>query len=80
VAAFRASPRHEYLIRSIEPPDAHELPPLSTSILSRGPFEREDEIALMRERRSRGRRNEEQRWRFDLRQDRGGARANLESS
>ena len=51
VAAFRASPQHEYLIRSIEPPDAHELPPLSTVILARGPFEREDEIALMREQR-----------------------------
>ncbi len=51
VAAFRASPQHEYLIRSIEPPDAHELPPLSTVILARGPFEREDEIALLREQR-----------------------------
>jgi precorrin-6A/cobalt-precorrin-6A reductase len=27
------------------------LPPLSTVILARGPFEREDEIALMREQR-----------------------------
>jgi precorrin-6A/cobalt-precorrin-6A reductase len=51
VAAFRANPRHEYLIRSIDPPDARELPPRSTVILARGPFERADEIALMREHR-----------------------------
>jgi precorrin-6A/cobalt-precorrin-6A reductase len=51
VAAFRASPQHEYLIRSIEPPESQDLPPLSTVILARGPFEREGEIALMREQR-----------------------------
>jgi len=51
VSAFRASPQHDYLIRSIEPPDRQDLPPLSTVILARGPFDCADEIALMRERR-----------------------------
>ncbi len=51
VGAFRASPAHEYLIRSIEPPDPADLPPRSTVILERGPFNLDDEIALMRERR-----------------------------
>ncbi len=51
VGAFRASPQHDYLIRSIEPPDPQALPPLSMVIFARGPFECADEIALMRERR-----------------------------
>jgi len=51
VGAFRASPQHDYLIRSIEPPDPQDLPPHSTVIFARGPYAREDEIALLRERR-----------------------------
>jgi precorrin-6A/cobalt-precorrin-6A reductase len=49
VAAFRGQPQHEYLIRTIEPPQAEELPPRRSVIMARGPFEREHEIALMRE-------------------------------
>ncbi len=51
VAAFRAAPQHYYLIRSIEPPDLSQLPPLSFVTLARGPFTLESEIALMRESR-----------------------------
>jgi precorrin-6A/cobalt-precorrin-6A reductase len=48
VAAFRAAPQHHYLLRSIDPPDAADLPPECEVILARGPFPVEDEIALMR--------------------------------
>ncbi len=51
VGAFRALPQHDYLIRTIEPPQAEELPPRRHVILARGPFERDDEIALLREHR-----------------------------
>jgi len=50
VAAFRAQPQHDYLIRTIEPPEPAELPPRCEVILARGPFETTEEIALMRER------------------------------
>ncbi|MGA8170453.1 MAG: cobalt-precorrin-6A reductase [Methylocystis sp.] len=49
VGAFRAAAQHDYLIRCIEPPDPRDLPPRSAVVLARGPFEIEDEIALMRE-------------------------------
>ncbi len=48
--AFRAAPQHFYLIRSIEPPEAGELPPSAELLLARGPFSRDDETQLMRER------------------------------
>ncbi|QGM44598.1 cobalt-precorrin-6A reductase [Methylocystis heyeri] len=51
VGAFRAQPQHEYLIRTIEPPELAELPPRSALLFSRGPFAKDDEIALMREQR-----------------------------
>ena len=50
VPAFRAAPQHHYLVRSIEPPEPEELPPSCELILARGPFSRDDEIHLMRER------------------------------
>ncbi len=51
VGAFRAEPQHEYLIRTIEPPEPSDLPPHRVLLFARGPFEKNDEIALMRERR-----------------------------
>jgi len=51
VANFRAAPRHDYLLRVIEPPRAEDLPPKCEVIFARGPFTREDEMALMRENR-----------------------------
>lgn len=48
VAAFKAAPQHRYLLRSIDPPDAADLPPACDVVLARGPFTVEDEIALMR--------------------------------
>jgi precorrin-6A/cobalt-precorrin-6A reductase len=50
VAAFRAAPRHFYLVRAIDPPPAEELPPNAELILQRGPFDEAAEMALMRSR------------------------------
>ncbi|MCC7252908.1 cobalt-precorrin-6A reductase [Hyphomicrobium sp.] len=47
VGAFRSAPRHAYVIRSIEPPDAAALPPDITLIQARGPFVLQDEIDLL---------------------------------
>lgn len=46
LAAFAAAPQHDYLIRSIDPPDT--ALPRQTLILARGPFTLEDEVSLMR--------------------------------
>jgi precorrin-6A/cobalt-precorrin-6A reductase len=51
VGAFRSQPQHDYLIRTIEPPEFCDLPPRSALLFARGPFDKEAEIALMRERR-----------------------------
>jgi precorrin-6A/cobalt-precorrin-6A reductase len=51
VAAFLAQPQHDYLIRTIEPPELSELPPRSALLFARGPFAKDEEIALMREQR-----------------------------
>ncbi|ARN83318.1 cobalt-precorrin-6A reductase [Methylocystis bryophila] len=51
VPAFRAAPQHDYLIRSIEPPEPEELPPSTELILARGPFSLDDEMRLMREKK-----------------------------
>lgn len=51
VADFRAAPQHDYVLRVIDAPDPNDLPPSCAVIAARGPFAREDEIALMRERR-----------------------------
>ncbi|MBR7514158.1 precorrin-6A/cobalt-precorrin-6A reductase, partial [Mycobacterium tuberculosis] len=45
VAAFKAAPQHRYLLRSIDPPDPADLPPLCDVVLARGPFSVADEIA-----------------------------------
>lgn len=49
LAAFRAAPQHDYLIRTIDPPDEAILPPRHRLVLARGPFLPEVETALMRE-------------------------------
>lgn len=48
---FRVAPQHDYLLRAIDPPEPNDLPPRCEIVLARGPFERDDEIALMREAR-----------------------------
>ena len=47
LAAFSPVTQHQYLVRSIEPPDVSLV--RATSILSRGPFGLDDELALLRE-------------------------------
>lgn len=49
VKAFGAAPQHDYLLRTIEPPLDQDLPPRCEVIFGRGPFNRSDEITLMRE-------------------------------
>ena len=48
LARFRAAPQHHYLVRTIDPPDASDLPPRATVVLARPPFTVADEVALMR--------------------------------
>lgn len=48
VAAFRAAPQHHYVIRSIDPPPAEDLPPDARLVLDRGPFDEAAETQLMR--------------------------------
>lgn len=48
VAAFAHAPKHRYIVRTIEPPDAIAALPDHRLILARGPFSAEDETALMR--------------------------------
>mgnify|MGYP002479161331 CR=1 FL=1 len=47
---FLAAPRHHYLFRSIEQPNAADLPPHTLVICARGPFGLTAELELMRER------------------------------
>lgn len=49
VADFRAAPQHDYLLRVIEPPAMDDLPPKCDVFAARGPFTRDEEISLMRE-------------------------------
>ncbi len=44
---FRAAPWHDYLIRSVEPPDPAALPPRARCIAARGPFSATDERRLL---------------------------------
>lgn len=44
---FRAAPAHHYLIRSVEPVAAGDLPPRAETLLARGPFAEADERALL---------------------------------
>jgi precorrin-6A/cobalt-precorrin-6A reductase len=48
LAAFEAAPQHDYLIRTIDPPEALHLPK-ARIILDRGPFSESAELALMRD-------------------------------
>lgn len=48
LAPFRAAPWHDYLIRSVDPPDPAVLPPRATCLTATGPFALQDELALLR--------------------------------
>lgn len=48
VAPLQAAPWHRYVLRSVEPPDPGDLPPDVEIVTARGPFERDDELRLMR--------------------------------
>ena len=47
LGAFKRAPQHTYLARSIDQPDASELPPNCRVLLARPPFALADERALM---------------------------------
>ncbi len=47
LGAFRRAPQHRYVARSIDQPDASELPPQCRVLLARPPFALSDERALM---------------------------------
>lgn len=49
LGAFRAAPQHVYVVRSIDAPAEISALPRRRLILARGPFNLDDEIALMRE-------------------------------
>lgn len=48
LATFAADDRHQFLVRTVDPPDG-PVPPRMTLILDRGPYTVESESALMRE-------------------------------
>jgi len=47
LAPFRRTPQHFYIVRSVEAPASEELPPRAELITARGPFNLEDERALL---------------------------------
>lgn len=51
LAPFRDAPWHDYLVRSVEPPDPAALPPRARCIAARGPFHQDGEHALLRSER-----------------------------
>ena len=51
LGAFLRAPQHHYIVRTIDPPDAADLPPDHRLVLARGPFGLADEQALMRRER-----------------------------
>lgn len=51
LAPFRDTPRHSYIVRSVDPPPPGLLPPKATVIAARGPFVLADEERLLREHR-----------------------------
>ena len=51
LAAYKGAPRHDYLIRTINPPCSDDLPPRTTLITGRGPFAVDEEVAILREHR-----------------------------
>jgi precorrin-6A/cobalt-precorrin-6A reductase len=48
LAAFAADDRHQFLVRTVDPPDA-AVPPRMTLLLDRGPYTVEGESALLRQ-------------------------------
>lgn len=48
LAPFRAAAQHRYIVRSVDPPPAEDLPAGATVIAARGPFALEDETRLLR--------------------------------
>lgn len=48
---FLSAPWHDYLVRSVDPPDAADLPPRAQIITARGPFSEAGETALLRQHR-----------------------------
>ena len=51
LAAFRTAPRHHYIVRSVDPPDAESLPPDAVVISARGPFQEANERDLLQQHR-----------------------------
>lgn len=51
LAPFAAAPWHSYVVRSVDPPSPHTLPPGAEVITARGPFAEPDERRLLAERR-----------------------------
>jgi precorrin-6A/cobalt-precorrin-6A reductase len=49
IGELLAAPQHRYVIRTIDPPPASDLPPRHRLILDRGPFDVAAETALMRD-------------------------------
>jgi precorrin-6A/cobalt-precorrin-6A reductase len=49
LGAFAKSPQHHYIARMIDPPDGIALPPDIRLVFDRGPFDRQAEIALLRQ-------------------------------
>ena len=49
LAAYKAAPQHDYLIRTIDPPAPDHLPPNTTLVTGRGPFALTGEQAILRE-------------------------------
>jgi precorrin-6A/cobalt-precorrin-6A reductase len=47
LAPFQSAPQHLYIMRSVEAPAPEELPPRAELIIARGPFNLEDERALL---------------------------------
>ena len=51
LAPFRGAPHHDYLLRSVEPPDPATLPPRCRCFAARGPFTEDGERTLFRQER-----------------------------
>ena len=47
LAPFAAAPWHDYLVRSVDPPEAGLLPPGARTLAARGPFREADELRLL---------------------------------
>lgn len=52
LAPFHAQPQHDYLVRGVDPPPPHLLPPRCRVVAARGPFTLADELALLSEHRT----------------------------